>query len=219
MPLQIGRSIGNLAGVIHGRRNSPRPWILNQFRQGRTPVLVATLVAARGRDVRIATWSLTTTSRTRPAKTVHNPSARTCTARSRRVGRTRGIDGREGNMARKLIPILRDANQVVPHEIEEMQADRRIRSLGVGRKGGGGAQRRRRRLRRRRLRAAAAAAALRRRRRLRRRCAPVVAATAAAVRPRLRAAAAAAAAATADAPDLAAEGKGSAGGGYGGGGG
>ena len=50
---QIGRSIGNLAGVIHGdKEQRERDWILNQFRQGRTPVLVATDVAARGLDVK-----------------------------------------------------------------------------------------------------------------------------------------------------------------------
>lgn len=47
----IGRNFG--AAAIHGDKNQgERDWVLNQFRNGKTPILVATDVAARGLDIR-----------------------------------------------------------------------------------------------------------------------------------------------------------------------
>lgn len=47
----IGRSFG--AAAIHGDKSQvERDWALNQFRTGRSPILVATDVAARGLDIR-----------------------------------------------------------------------------------------------------------------------------------------------------------------------
>lgn len=52
---QLARSIGRNFGAaaIHGDKSQgERDWVLNQFRAGRSPVLVATDVAARGLDIR-----------------------------------------------------------------------------------------------------------------------------------------------------------------------
>lgn len=52
---QLARSIGRNFGaaVIHGDKSQgERDWVLNQFRTGKSPVLVATDVAARGLDIR-----------------------------------------------------------------------------------------------------------------------------------------------------------------------
>lgn len=47
----LGRNFG--AAAIHGDKSQgERDWVLNQFRNGRSPVLVATDVAARGLDIR-----------------------------------------------------------------------------------------------------------------------------------------------------------------------
>lgn len=47
----LGRNFG--AAAIHGDKSQgERDWVLNQFRSGRSPVLVATDVAARGLDIR-----------------------------------------------------------------------------------------------------------------------------------------------------------------------
>ena len=49
---QLGRSMGGMGGVIHGdKEQRERDATLQQFRQGRVPVLVATDVAARGLDI------------------------------------------------------------------------------------------------------------------------------------------------------------------------
>jgi hypothetical protein len=47
----IGRSFG--AAAIHGDKSQgERDWVLNQFRSGKSPILVATDVAARGLDIK-----------------------------------------------------------------------------------------------------------------------------------------------------------------------
>ena len=50
---QIGRSMGGMGAVIHGdKEQRERDYIINQFKSGRVPVLVATDVAARGLDIK-----------------------------------------------------------------------------------------------------------------------------------------------------------------------
>lgn len=52
---QLARSIGRNFGAtaIHGDKSQgERDWVLNQFRSGKSPVLVATDVAARGLDIK-----------------------------------------------------------------------------------------------------------------------------------------------------------------------
>jgi ATP-dependent RNA helicase DDX5/DBP2 len=52
---QLARSIGRNFGAaaIHGDKSQgERDWALNQFRSGKSPILVATDVAARGLDIK-----------------------------------------------------------------------------------------------------------------------------------------------------------------------
>ena len=52
---QLARSIGRNFGAaaIHGDKSQvERDWVLNQFRSGKSPILVATDVAARGLDIK-----------------------------------------------------------------------------------------------------------------------------------------------------------------------
>lgn len=47
----IGRNFG--AAAIHGDKSQgERDWVLSQFRSGKSPILVATDVAARGLDIK-----------------------------------------------------------------------------------------------------------------------------------------------------------------------
>lgn len=52
---QLARTVGRNFGavVIHGDKSQgERDWVLNQFRCGKSPILVATDVAARGLDIK-----------------------------------------------------------------------------------------------------------------------------------------------------------------------
>lgn len=52
---QLARSIGRTFGAaaIHGDKSQgERDYVLNQFRSGKSPILVATDVAARGLDIK-----------------------------------------------------------------------------------------------------------------------------------------------------------------------
>lgn len=52
----LGRGFG--AAAIHGDKSQgERDWVLNQFRSGKSPILVATDVAARGLDIKDIRWA------------------------------------------------------------------------------------------------------------------------------------------------------------------
>lgn len=58
---QLSRSLSRQFGTaaIHGDKSqSERDYVLNQFRTGKCPVLVATDVAARGLDIKDIRWLL-----------------------------------------------------------------------------------------------------------------------------------------------------------------
>merc|ERR1712098_906991 len=129
------RRHGYVAMCIHGdKRQEERDWVLNEFRSGKTQILVATDVAARGLDVD-------------DIKFVVNYDFPNCTEDYvHRIGRT----GRKGNSgtaytfftqensknATDLIAILKEANQVVNPQLYEMEVMSRMFKSHTG--GGGG---------------------------------------------------------------------------------
>ena len=132
---QLGRAVGGLAAVIHGDKDQrERDWVMNSFKSGKSPVLIATDVAARGLDVKECNLVINFDFPGQIEDYVH------------RIGRTgragaKGwahsfLDPGEGNMARKLIPILRDAHQDISPELEEQA--RRGGGSGKAPKGGNG---------------------------------------------------------------------------------
>jgi ATP-dependent RNA helicase DDX5/DBP2 len=123
---------------IHGdKQQSERDWVLNQFREGKTPILLATDVAARGLDIHDIKCVINYDMANNSEDYVH------------RIGRT----GRRDNTgtaytfftpnnaakAKDLIKILEEANQTVPPQLAQMS-----RSSGYGgnsrygNRGGGG---------------------------------------------------------------------------------
>lgn len=120
------------ATSIHGDRTQrEREWALESFRAGRSPIMVATAVAARGLDIPNVKHVINYDLPTDIDDYVH------------RIGRT----GRAGNVgvataffnrgnrgiARELIDILREANQEVPSFLESI-----ARESGFGGRGGRG---------------------------------------------------------------------------------
>ncbi|KAG0482300.1 hypothetical protein HPP92_010384 [Vanilla planifolia] len=120
---QLARSISRPFGAIaiHGDKSqTERDHVLNQFRTGRFPILVATDVAARGLDIKDIRVVVNYDFPTGTEDYVH------------RIGRT-GRAGATGvsytffteqdwKHAPELIKVLEGANQRVPQEIREMAA-------------------------------------------------------------------------------------------------
>uniref|UniRef100_A0A7S3GCL4 RNA helicase n=1 Tax=Palpitomonas bilix TaxID=652834 RepID=A0A7S3GCL4_9EUKA len=124
------RADGWPALAIHGDKSQgERDWVLREFKDGRTPVMIATDVAARGLDVK-------------EVRAVINYDFPSCIEDYiHRIGRT-GRAGEKGTaysfftpknarLARDLIKILDEARQRVPRELEDF-----TRYMG-GRSGGG----------------------------------------------------------------------------------
>lgn len=115
---------------IHGdKQQNERDWVLNEFKTGKSPIMVATDVASRGIDVKDITHVFNYDYPNNSEDYVH------------RIGRT-GRAGRMGTaitlfttdnskQARDLVNILREAKQQIDPRLEEM-----VRYGGGG--GGGG---------------------------------------------------------------------------------
>ncbi|KAF8250855.1 P-loop containing nucleoside triphosphate hydrolase protein [Wilcoxina mikolae CBS 423.85] len=130
--------------AIHGdKQQNERDWVLNEFKTGKSPIMVATDVASRGIDVRNITHVINFDYPNNSEDYVH------------RIGRT-GRGGAKGTaitffttndnkQARDLLTILREAKQQIPPELADMGRggfgggnSRYGRGRGGGRGGGGG---------------------------------------------------------------------------------
>jgi len=126
------RMDGFPALCIHGdKKQEERDWVLKEFKEGKSPILVATDVASRGLDVKDIKYVINYDFPSQIEDYVH------------RVGRT-GRAGATGSsytffttdksrLAKDLINVLREASQPVPEELER---------LSSGSYGGGGDRRR-----------------------------------------------------------------------------
>ncbi|XP_048328075.1 DEAD-box ATP-dependent RNA helicase 46 isoform X2 [Ziziphus jujuba] len=114
------------AAAIHGDKSQgERDYVLNQFRTGRTPVLVATDVAARGLDIKDIRVVINYDFPTGVEDYVHR-IGRTGRAGATGVAYTFFGD-QDAKYASDLVKVLEGANQRVPPEIRDM-----------GSRGGGG---------------------------------------------------------------------------------
>jgi len=116
------RTDGLPALCIHGdKKQEERDWVLQQFKAGKSPILIATDVAARGLDVKDIKFVINYDFPNNIEDYVH------------RIGRT-GRAGRTGSAytfftsdkfkhAGDLISILKEAKQPVPEELEKLGAN------------------------------------------------------------------------------------------------
>ncbi|XP_010524303.1 PREDICTED: DEAD-box ATP-dependent RNA helicase 14 [Tarenaya hassleriana] len=132
------------AAAIHGDKSQgERDYVLNQFRTGRAPVLVATDVAARGLDIKDIRVVINYDFPTGIEDYVHRIGR---TGRAGATGLAHTFIGeQDGKHASDLIKILEGANQRVPPEIREMASRsggmNKVRRWGPasgGRNGGSG---------------------------------------------------------------------------------
>ncbi|KAG2598387.1 hypothetical protein PVAP13_5KG358300 [Panicum virgatum] len=117
------------ASAIHGDKSqSEREKVLNNFRSGRSPILVATDVAARGLDIKDIRVVINYDFPTGVEDYVHR-IGRTGRAGATGVAYTFFCD-QDSKYASDLIKILEGANQKVPRDLEDMAS----RGGGRGRK-------------------------------------------------------------------------------------
>ncbi|KAI7750371.1 hypothetical protein M8C21_014697 [Ambrosia artemisiifolia] len=115
------------AAAIHGDKNqSERDSVLSQFRSGKSPVLVATDVAARGLDVKDIRVVVNYDFPTGVEDYVHRIGR---TGRAGATGEAYTFFGdQDAKYASELVKVLEGANQRVPPELREMAS----RSGGMG---------------------------------------------------------------------------------------
>ncbi|XP_077526509.1 uncharacterized protein LOC144138204 isoform X2 [Haemaphysalis longicornis] len=117
---------------IHGDKSqSERDWVLNEFRSGRSPILVATDVAARGLDVDDIRFVINYDYPHCSEDYIHRIGR---TARSNKTG-TAYTFFTPNNMkqARELIAVLKEANQAVNPKLYEMASLARSGNFSGGR--------------------------------------------------------------------------------------
>merc|ERR1711874_610623 len=134
---RLMRRDGYPAMCIHGdKQQKERDWVLGEFKQGSTTILVATDVAARGLDVDDVKFVINYDYPNNSEDYIH------------RIGRT----GRKGNTgtsytlftpnnapkARDLVSVLTEAKQVVNPKLQELVGFRGRGGGGRGGRGGGG---------------------------------------------------------------------------------
>jgi len=116
------RTDGWPALCIHGdKKQEEREWVLKEFKEGKSPILIATDVASRGLDVKDIKYVINYDFPSQIEDYVH------------RVGRT-GRAGATGSSytfftkdkfkhAKDLIAVLQEASQPVPQELERLAED------------------------------------------------------------------------------------------------
>ncbi|KAL7100674.1 hypothetical protein ACP275_08G010000 [Erythranthe tilingii] len=122
----LSRQFG--AAAIHGDKSQgERDYVLNQFRTGRSPVLVATDVAARGLDIKDIRVVVNYDFPNGVEDYVHRIGR---TGRAGATGEAYTFFGdQDSKHASELVKLLEGANQIVPNELRSMVS----RGGGMGR--------------------------------------------------------------------------------------
>jgi len=113
------RSNGWPAMCIHGDKSQQeRDWVLREFKTGKSPILVATDVAARGLDVDDIKFVINFDYPNCSEDYVHRIGR---TGRRDKLGTAYTFFTRDnGKQAKDLIDVLREANQVINPKLQEM---------------------------------------------------------------------------------------------------
>ncbi|KAL2919617.1 ATP-dependent RNA helicase dbp2 [Polyrhizophydium stewartii] len=130
------RHDGFPALAIHGdKKQQERDWVMQEFKQGRTPILIATDVAARGLDVKDVKFVINFDFPNNIEDYVHRIGR---TGRAKAKGTSYTLFTPDNyKLARDLVKILEEANQVVDPQLHDL-ARNNSGSYGHTRYGGGG---------------------------------------------------------------------------------
>ena len=127
----------NIAATsIHGDRTQrEREYALDLFRSGRTPILVATAVAARGLDIPNVTHVVNYDLPSDIDDYVHRIGR---TGRAGNIGHATAFFNRNNrNIVRDLVKLLQEANQEVPSWLENVASESAFSTGSRGGRGGG----------------------------------------------------------------------------------
>merc|ERR1711920_769806 len=113
------RTDGFPALCIHGdKKQEERDWVLKEFKEGKSPILVATDVASRGLDVKDIKYVINYDFPKQIEDYVHR------VGRTGRAGATGSsypfFESKNVRMAKELINVLKEASQPVPEELERL---------------------------------------------------------------------------------------------------
>lgn len=109
------------AMVMHGdKAQAERDWVLNEFRTGKAPILVATDVAARGLDVKDVRYVINYDYPSNKEDYVHR-IGRTGRAGSKGIAHT-FFTINDAKQAKNLVKLLEEAKQDIPDELRQMAA-------------------------------------------------------------------------------------------------
>merc|ERR1711920_1088411 len=113
------RTDGFPALCIHGdKKQEEREWVLKEFKEGKSPILVATDVASRGLDVKDIKYVINYDFPSQIEDYVHR------VGRTGRAGATGSsytfFESKNVRMAKELIAVLREASQPVPDELDRL---------------------------------------------------------------------------------------------------
>jgi ATP-dependent RNA helicase DDX3X len=125
------------ATSIHGdRTQKEREWALHSFRSGKTPVLVATAVAARGLDIPNVTHVINYDLPSDVDDYVHRIGR---TGRAGNIGRSTAFFNIEHdkNIVKDLIEILQEAKQTIPNFLLQSKQDSMFGKSSRGGRGRG----------------------------------------------------------------------------------
>ncbi|XP_073816415.1 ATP-dependent RNA helicase Rm62 isoform X2 [Musca autumnalis] len=131
------RSFGVRCGAIHGDKSqSERDFVLREFRSGKSNILVATDVAARGLDVDGIKYVINFDYPQSSEDYIHRIGR---TGRSNTTGTSYAFFTRNNSKQSKaLLDVLREANQEINPALENMVRNSRFDGGGRSRYGGGG---------------------------------------------------------------------------------
>jgi len=130
---RVMRRYGWPAMCIHGDKSqNERDWVLQEFRSGRAPILVATDVAARGLDVDDVKFVINYDYPNGTEDYVHRIGR---TGRSSKTGTAYTFfTHSNAKQAKELVDVLREANQVInPKLYEMMESSRNLGGRGMNR--------------------------------------------------------------------------------------
>ena len=133
------RQEGFPALAIHGdKKQQEREWVLNEFRTGKQPLMIATDVASRGIDVKDIRYVINFDFPKTIEDYVHR-IGRTGRAGAKGTAITFIDQQQDARIAQKLISLLKKAKQNIPPELQQMDSGGGgYRSNGGGRGRGRG---------------------------------------------------------------------------------